>query len=295
MNLYVDVGIVVDYVEFPKSSYDLTKASLTIRDQFVAQSQKVQLLYEMFQNDPFNETLYRLCVNNLVFNESAVKGFEDFIEFNYMKACITGEDDYVHYSMDRTTCSLLKFEGIQFSSLSEKENYISDKKVYDKLLEDYFHECQWYDFNKMQSRYDEIFSKPKPESKEFQDALAILKTNHKVLLRFHTPFIDLIFDPLMKIKSDFNVVELLREYYEPSSDGPKGLLSDEVVIKTYKYGSLNDNEKYNHEHGLIITNLRMCLMYTCNNEIFYSFFPTSEYVKRFTPTNNSIIFKYNKI
>lgn len=290
LHYYLEIGILFDFIEFPKNDYSCNELKVFLTDQTRLQSEKINKLYYALVNDPTNSNLYELCIEYLIFKDNDVKEFEKLVKFVFGNVKLISNNRVINYSMDKTRCKLLNFDNYIFESLYDKECYILDKKMYADIIDKFLGERQWYDLNKVTYNYQNILRLGPAKSKIYKQLLNELDNTVKILDSYQTLFSKFMLEALKKIKSDYTIKELLEYQSTTCEDRRFDLLDNEVPIKYYKYGSLSYN-KYTHAHGLLITNMRMALTYTYNDEIFYSFYPTKEYVQSYIPTDGSIIWR----
>ena len=301
IQIYSDIGIICDYQKYPLNDYNFDNVITLVEDETKMQSEKVVALNDAIKNDPVNYLIYQLCIDNLVFEKKSSFDFNELLRFTGTIDFLTDDqDNCVHYSMDGTKCELLMIDDIQFLSLYEKECYLSDKNNYLDVLSRFLNERQWFNLDKVTSNYNEIIN-GEPKSEVYKNLFSVAEAAYKIIQEIHTDFIDFTLDALNEIESDFTVKDIFEQLTinlknaesDEKNRQSNNLWKDEVVIKYYKYGSLGSftNSSYSHAHGLMITNMRMALTYSGSSEIFYSFFPSKEYVESFVPTNDSALWR----
>ncbi|MFR5707831.1 zinc ribbon domain-containing protein [Faecalitalea cylindroides] len=295
-----EMGILDNYVNYPKKESSLEDLEKYLDDQTILQKNKTTKLYKEINNNPADKYIYQLCVKYLVFNDEDVRDFVKLAEFVFVKDFLLGENNKIKFQRDHSNCSLLTVDNQKFTSLQEKEKYIVDKFRFESVINNFKKERQWYDYEKVLSNYQKIMELGDPKSDIYKEQFKTVEGMKNILLQYQTGFIKDLLKALQQIISDYTVEELIKKQLIGFKEEDFNLLPGEVPIKYYKYGSINYLNEYSNKNGLLITNMRMALTYVCNGEIFYSFYPTGEYVTEFVSTDNFALWaspfmiKFNK-
>lgn len=290
INWYIDIGVLCELKDYPTKEYDIQELQTVLKDPMREQTVKITYLYDAIVSNPTDVDLYELAINNLVFNEKNVTDFSKLVEYVNVKDILENDECNIDYSMDKSDCDLLKIDDICFESIKEKDLYISDCAVYDSSIKDFLDERQWFDNEKVKTNLNNIMNSNEAGSEYFKNLLNKISESEDVLNKYQTKFTIFALDALKMIDSDYSVNDMMNEEFIHNETKRFGLIENEIPIKYYKYGSL-DIDKYSHAHGLLVTNMRMALTYSSNDEIFYSFYPTKEYVDSFISTDGSIFWR----
>lgn len=251
-------------IYYPKKRVDFNKYSSYMKKATNTNANKVKLLMEFIENNPYYFKLYTVALNNVEFSVDDTKEIIRLIDFfdltalvkNYLESegnILVGlfeENADVENIVNEMHKSVAQYKGKNFSSVDEKERYIQEEKKYNKLLKNTSSSEAWYKKSEIELIRKELENVGVPEFEPwkttYETIIKNIDTIEKEFKKNDTfEVVEEIIDACIKSSSSEIICNLLNVKDKPTKvlkevSWMNGVLDDNEILILY-----GNNEQYN--------------------------------------------------
>lgn len=201
----IEEGVLFEKHMFPLKPVEFSTYINVMSNEEMTNAEKKKMFYNYISSNPGDPWAYIIAIDNVEFDEADLKAILELIDYLDLGEVIKksfeakkhpaadlfklGKDEYskVYY---KVTEGARTYGELVFATVEEKEKYIEEEKKYKEKLENIISVSNWYDYDVLFQKYDELEKLGTPEyagwKKLYEETLKSVKTileeiqNHEI-------------------------------------------------------------------------------------------------------------------